>query len=565
MSKHPVFEIKDLRVGFAHPADASKTLIAVNGVSLEVNKGETVALVGESGSGKSVSATAALNLLPGVTRIVGGEITLNGENMVSTDENGTVSRISKQQLRSIRGNHMSIIFQQPLGSFNPVQTVGKQVSEILNIHQPELSRSQNRAEVIRLFDKVQLPDPESRYSMYPGELSGGQLQRVMIAMAMANKPDLLIADEPTTALDVTVQAEILKLMKELQEETGMAILFITHDLGVVKSISDRVYVMQAQFTDSGMPTGGEIVEHGDTQTVFASPQHPYTKKLLNAVPQGTAKPIATDAEVLLEATDIKVHFPIRKGVLRRKVGAIEAVNGISLTLHRGESIAVVGESGSGKSTLGNALLRLFKDGKDAELGGKVVRQGTDITPLFGKKMRPFRTKFQKVFQDPDAALSPRMSVLDIIMEGLAVHGKANKADMEAQVKTVLKRVGMPSEVADRYPHEFSGGQKQRIAIARTMVLEPDIVVLDEPTSALDMTIQGQVIELLREIQEREGLGYLFITHDLKLVKALCHKVIVMKDGQVVEQGTVEDVFDSPQHDYTKALLGAAFGNVTLPA
>ncbi len=565
MSNHPVFEIKDLQVGFAHPADASKTLIAVNGVSLEVNKGETVALVGESGSGKSVSATAALNLLPGVTRIVGGEITLNGEKMVSTDENGKVSRISKQQLRSIRGNHMSIIFQQPLGSFNPVQTVGKQVSEILNIHQPELSRSQNRAEVIRLFDKVQLPDPESRYSMYPGELSGGQLQRVMIAMAMANKPDLLIADEPTTALDVTVQAEILKLMKELQEETGMAILFITHDLGVVKSISDRVYVMQAQFTDSGMPTGGEIVEQGDTQTVFASPQNPYTKKLLNAVPKGTAKPIADDAEVLLEATDIKVHFPIRKGVLRRKVGAIEAVNGISLTLHRGETIAVVGESGSGKSTLGNALLRLFKDGKDAELDGKVVLQGTDITPLFGKQMRPFRTKFQKVFQDPDAALSPRMSVLDIIMEGLAVHGKANKADMEAQVKAVLKRVGMPAQVADRYPHEFSGGQKQRIAIARTMVLEPDVVVLDEPTSALDMTIQGQVIELLREIQEREGLGYLFITHDLKLVKALCHKVIVMKDGQVVEQGTVEDVFASPQHDYTKALLGAAFGNVTLPA
>jgi microcin C transport system ATP-binding protein len=561
MSHHPVFEIKDLQVGFAHPADSSQTVIAVNGVSLHISKGETVALVGESGSGKSVSATAALDLLPGVTRIMSGEITLNGEKMVSTDKDGNVTHCSTSLLRSIRGNHMSIIFQQPLSSFNQTQTVGQQVDEALLIHQPELSRAERKAEVIRLFDKVQLPDPENRFDMYPGELSGGQLQRVMIAMAMANKPDLLIADEPTTALDVTVQAEILKLMKELQEETGMAILFITHDLGVVKRISDRVYVMQAQFSD-GKPTGGEIVEEGDTQSVFKNPQHPYTKKLLNAVPKGTAKPLAPGAEVLLEAEDIKVHFPIRKGVLRRKVGQVEAVNGISLTLHRGETIAIVGESGSGKSTLGNALLRLFKDGKDAELGGKVVLQGTDITPLFGKKMRPYRTKFQKVFQDPDAALSPRMSVLDIIMEGLIVHSEGSKADMEAQVKKVLARVGMPSEVSDRYPHEFSGGQKQRIAIARTMVLEPDVVVLDEPTSALDMTIQGQVIELLREIQEREGLGYLFITHDLKLVKALCHKVIVMKDGLVVEQGTVKDVFNSPQHNYTKALLGAAFDNVT---
>lgn len=560
MTHHPVFEIKDLQVGFAHPGDASQTVIAVDGVSLHVNKGETVALVGESGSGKSVSATAALNLLPGVTRVLRGEISLNGEKMLTTDENGTVTRCSKSELRQIRGNHMSIIFQQPLSSFNPVQKVGKQVEEILLIHQPSLSRKERKAEVIRLFEKVKLPDPERRFEMFPGELSGGQLQRVMIAMAIANKPDLLIADEPTTALDVTVQAEILKLIKELQEETGMAVLFITHDLGVVKRISDRVYVMQAQVKD-GKPAGGMIVEEGDTNSVFTSPKHAYTVKLLNAIPSGTAKPVADDAEVLLEATDIKVHFPIRAGVLRRKVGAIEAVNDISLTLRRGETIAIVGESGSGKSTLGNALLRLFKDGKDAELGGQVVLQGTDITPLFGKQMKPFRNSFQKVFQDPDAALSPRMSVLDIITEGLMVHHKGSKADMEAKVKDVLERVGMPREVADRYPHEFSGGQKQRIAIARTMVLEPDVVVLDEPTSALDMTIQGQVIELLREIQEREGLGYLFITHDLKLVKALCQQVIVMKDGRVVEQGSVDDVFTSPKQPYTKALLSAAFENM----
>ena len=521
----PLLSIRDLTIAFGANTAAHQ-------VSLDIAPGETVALVGESGSGKSVTALSVLRLLP-PSATLSGKVLFKGRDLVSAPD---------AELRAVRGNDISMIFQEPMSSLNPVHTVERQIGEVLAIHRG-LRGTAARARILELLDAVGIPDPAGRLASYPHQLSGGQRQRVMIAMALANEPDLLIADEPTTALDVTVQAQILALLKSLQARLGMAMLFITHDLGIVRRLADRVCVM----------TKGEIVETGPVETVFANPQHAYTRHLLTAEPKGKPPSPAADAPAIVDVADLKVWFPIKRGILRRTVGHIRAVDGVDLSIRQGETLGVVGESGSGKSSLGYALLRLIPS------DGRIVVLGNAIQGRSWKAMRPLRADMQIVFQDPFGSLSPRMSVSQIIEEGLAVHRRElGAAERDARVVAALTEVGLDPATRHRYPHEFSGGQRQRIAIARAMVLEPHFVVLDEPTSALDVSIQAQVVDLLRAIQQRRGLTYLFISHDLKVVRALANRLMVMRDGKVVEAGEAASIFANPQTDYTRALMAAAF-------
>jgi len=524
----PLLSVKDLRVRFGDSPEA------VRGVSFDIAAGETLALVGESGSGKSVTALSVLQLLPyPLASHPAGSIKFKGEEMVNAPE---------PVLRRIRGNRIAMVFQEPMTSLNPLHSIERQINEILILHKG-LSRSQARARTLELLKLVGLPQAEQRLGAYPHQLSGGQRQRVMIAMALANEPDLLIADEPTTALDVTIQAQILKLLRELQQKLGMALLLITHDLNIVRNVADRVCVM----------TQGEIVEAGPVARVFDQPSHAYTKKLLAAEPKGIAVVAATDAPVVMEVQDSKVWFPITAGLFRRTVGHIKAVDGVSLRIRAGETLGVVGESGSGKSTLAYALLRLQKS------DGSIKFQGQELQGQSWAGMRPLRKDMQIVFQDPFDSLSPRLTIFHIVSEGLKVHGiGANDAERRAMVAATLTEVGLDPATMDRYPHEFSGGQRQRIAIARAMVLKPKFIVLDEPTSALDMSVQAQIVDLLRDLQEKHGLAYLFISHDLRVVRALADRVMVMKDGKVVEANTAKAIFETPQSDYTKALIAAAF-------
>ena len=508
------------------------TVHAVKGVSFTLEKGETLALVGESGSGKSVTALSTVRLLPESAEIE-GSVRYAGREMTTAPE---------PELRRVRGNDISFIFQEPMTSLNPLHTVEGQIAESLALHQG-LGGAQARARVLELLTKVGIRDPESRLGAYPHQLSGGQRQRVMIAMALANKPDLLIADEPTTALDVTIQAQILDLLAELKRTEGLSLLFITHDLNIVRRIADRVCVMQ----------GGEIVEQGATDAVFAAPSHPYTQKLLAAHAVGAAEPVPAAAPEVLRAEGLKVWFPITQGVLRKTVGHVKALNPVSFSIRAGETLGVVGESGSGKSTLALGVLRLVP----AE--GRVVLNGQDISRLRGRALRPIRRDMAVVFQDPYGSLSPRMTAEAIIAEGLGVHGVEPGRDRRQMVGQIMEEVGLNPAMMQRYPHEFSGGQKQRIAIARAMILRPKLVVLDEPTSALDMTVQVQIVDLLRELQRRHGLAYVFISHDLRVVRAMSHKVMVMRAGDVVEQGETEAIFARPQSEYTRALMQAAFG------
>jgi microcin C transport system ATP-binding protein len=527
----PLLAVRDLDVTFAVPGGKVE---AVRGVSFDMQKGETLALVGESGSGKSVTALSILQLLPyPVASHPAGSIRFKGSELVGAGE---------RTLRGVRGNQISMIFQEPMTSLNPLHTVEKQISEVLFLHK-RLSAPAARARVLELLDLVGVANAEQRLTAFPHELSGGQRQRVMIAMALANEPDLLIADEPTTALDVTIQAQILTLLKDLQKRFGMAVLFITHDLGVVRKVSDRLCVMQK----------GEIVEAGTTRQIFAAPQHPYTKRLLEAEPKGEKTPAAADAPVVMQAANVKVWFPIKKGVIRRTVSHVRAVDGISLTIREGQTVGVVGESGSGKTTLGMALIRL--QGSE----GEIAFEGRGIQGLSAKTLRPLRREMQVVFQDPYGSLSPRMSIGQIIEEGLKVHGiGGGETERDRLVVQALEEVDLDPATRHRYPHEFSGGQRQRIAIARAMVLKPRFVVLDEPTSALDRSVQAQIVDLLRDLQRRHKLAYMFISHDLRVVRSLSDYVIVMRDGVVVEQGPTDQIFQAPQEIYTKALMAAAF-------
>lgn len=530
MTPSPLLSVSDLSVAFAN---GGKEVRVVDRVSFSIKKGETLALVGESGSGKSVTALSILKLLayPAASHPT-GEILFKGQDMLGMDEDG---------LCRIRGNAITMVFQEPMTSLNPLHTIERQIGEILEIHQG-ISRQKARGRIIELLEKVGIRDPESRLESFPHQLSGGQRQRVMIAMALANEPDLLIADEPTTALDVTVQAQILRLLKEIQQRTGMAMLFITHDLGIVQAIADRVCVM----------TDGKIVEEGLVADVLTHPQHTYTQKLLAAEPKGRANPVAMDAPIVMQADNLKVWFPIKRGLLRKTIGHIKAVDGLSLTIREGETIGVVGESGSGKTTLGLALLRLVHS------EGPIVFLGKAIDALSQNALRPLRRSMQVVFQDPYGSLSPRMSIADIVAEGMTVQeGIRSLADQREIVAKALVDVGLNPDMMDRYPHEFSGGQRQRIAIARAIVLGPKFIVLDEPTSALDRSIQAQIVDLLRGLQETRRLSYLFISHDLRVVQALANHIIVMRDGKVVEQGETGELFNSPKDPYTRALLAAA--------
>ena len=531
MATDKLLSIDELSVSFATPGG---DVDAVRYISFDIGKGETVALVGESGSGKSVTALSVLQLLPyPVARHPSGSVRFQGDEVMGADE---------AALRGIRGNRISMIFQEPMSSLNPLHTVQKQIAETLILHKG-LSEAEARARVLELLKLVGLANAEQRLTAYPHELSGGQRQRVMIAMALANEPDLLIADEPTTALDVTIQAQILKLLKDLQAEFGMAMLFITHDLGIVRKIADRVCVMRE----------GEIVEAGETASLFADPQHEYTQRLLAAEPKGSKIAPEESAPLIIEGDDVKVWFPIKKGVLRRTVDHVRAVDGISVTVRAGQTVGVVGESGSGKTTLGMALLRL-----EQSTGG-IRFEGRDIQALSVSDLQPLRRQMQVVFQDPFGSLSPRMSIGEIIAEGLRIHDPdGDAASRDAKVVEALQDVDLEPDSRFRYPHEFSGGQRQRIAIARAIVLRPRFIVLDEPTSALDMSVQAQIVDLLSDLQRKYGLAYLFISHDLKVVRALSDHVIVMKDGKVVEQGATEAIFDNPVEPYTKALMAAAF-------
>ncbi len=519
---------KDLRIGFRQDG---KTIEAVKGVSFAIEKGETVALVGESGSGKSVTALSSVNLLPD-TAVISGSITYEGQELVGASE---------KELQKLRGNDISFIFQEPMTSLNPLHTLEKQLSEVMLIHQG-MTGAQARERIIELMDQVGIHDPASRLKDYPHQLSGGQRQRVMIAMALANNPDLLIADEPTTALDVTIQAQILELLAELKARLGMSMLFITHDLNIVRKFADRVCVMK----------DGEIVETGVTGEIFDNPQHPYTQMLLAAEATGRPDPVPEGAEVVAETKDLRIWFPIQRGLLRKTVGHVKAVNAATFSVREGETIGIVGESGSGKTTLALAMMRLISS------EGPVVVLGNDIQGWSNKKLRPMRADMQIVFQDPYGSLSPRMTVEQIIAEGLGVHHVAGYSSKEQAVIDIMREVGLDPETRHRYPHEFSGGQRQRIAIARAMILRPRLLVLDEPTSALDMTVQVQIVELLRKLQVTHKLAYLFISHDLRVVRALSHKVLVMKRGDVVESGTADEIFDAPKEAYTRALVSAAF-------
>jgi microcin C transport system ATP-binding protein len=531
----PLIEVRNLSVRF--PASAPGVL-AVRNVSFDIQKGETVALVGESGSGKTVSALSILRLLPPGAHHPTGEIFLEGKDLL---------RATESEIRHVRGNRISIIFQEPMTSLNPLHTVETQVSEVLKIHRG-MSNGAARQRTLELLEKVGIRDAESRLSAYPHQLSGGQRQRVMIAMALANEPDLLIADEPTTALDVTIQAQILDLLKDLQRELHMALLLITHDLGIVRKMANRTCVMK----------DGEVVERGPAEEVFTAPKHPYTKRLLEAQPKGEPPQIDMKAPVILEAEHLKVWFPVKQGFLRRTVSHIKAVDGVSFKLRGAQTLGIVGESGSGKTTLGLALLRLVSS------EGPIAYVGKRIDGLKSAEMRPLRREMQIVFQDPYGSLSPRLSVGQIIEEGLLIQQPGlTLEERREHVSAAMTEVGLDPDWQDRYPHEFSGGQRQRIAIARAMILQPKFLMLDEPTSALDVSVQAQIVDLLRDLQKKRSLAYLFISHDLKVMRALASYVMVMRNGVVVEEGPTAEIFERPKTDYTKALIAAALDHRTL--
>jgi microcin C transport system ATP-binding protein len=533
----PILTIRDLSIAFGR---GDREVLAVDHVSFDIRKGETMALVGESGSGKSITALSVMKLLPYPSaHHPSGSIKFQGRELLT---------LTEAQIRHVRGNDIAIIFQEPMTSLNPLHTIEKQIREILMLHQG-ITGEAALARIVELLGQVGIPDPVGRLKSYPHQLSGGQRQRVMIAMALANNPDLLIADEPTTALDVTVQAQILKLLKDTQTSLGMSMLFITHDLGIVRKLADRVCVMQR----------GKIVEQGEVERVFTAPEHPYTRALLAAEPKPDPAPPCPDAPVVIQTKDLKVWFPIKRGVLRKVVGHIKAVDGVSIQLRKGETLGVVGESGSGKTTLGLAILRLISS------TGPIVFMGNEIDGLKFKQMRPFRHNMQIVFQDPYGSLSPRMSVSDIIEEGLWVHHPGlSRAEREKRVVDALNDVGLDPQTRFRYPHEFSGGQRQRIAVARALVLEPTFIVLDEPTSALDMLIQSQMVDLLRDLQKRHDLTYMFISHDLRVVAALASRLLVLRHGKMVEEGAALELFKAPKTEYTRALLAAAFKLETAP-
>ncbi len=515
----PLLDVRGLSVAFG----ARKV---VDRVSFTLERGETLALVGESGSGKTVTAQAVVRLVQGAS-FPDGEVLFDGKDTL---------KVGEAELRRIRGGRITMVFQEPMTSLNPLHTIERQIAEIIQLHGGR--GREVRARVLELLHEVGIPDAESRLGAYPHQLSGGQRQRVMIAMALANRPDLFIADEPTTALDVTVQAQILELLKGLQAKYGMAVLFITHDLNLVRRLAHRVAVMQL----------GKIVEAGETAAVFAAPQHEYTRMLIEAAPKPATPPADASAPLILKTDDLKIWFPIRKGFLRRVVGHVKAVDGVTIALRAGHTLGVVGESGSGKTTLGLAILRLIRS------QGPIQFKGARIDGLSRKEMRPLRRKMQVVFQDPFGSLSPRLSVAEIVEEGLIAQGLR---DRRARVAQALSDVGLDPETMDRYPHEFSGGQRQRIAIARAMALDPEFVVLDEPTSALDKSVRAQIVDLLADLQRRRGLAYLFISHDLEVVRALASDIVVMKGGRVVESGAAQDIFNAPREDYTRALLAAA--------
>ena len=525
----PVVEWRDFSVDFL---GQDGPISAVRDVSLEIRQGETLALVGESGSGKSVTALAAMQLLPDTARC-SGSIHVQGAEMIGAPA---------AALAEVRGRGIGIIFQEPMTSLNPLQTVGRQVMEGIQLR--GASREEARQRSMELLRQVHMPDPEVRFHSWPHQLSGGQRQRAMIAMALANDPAILIADEPTTALDVTVEFEILRLLKRIQSERRMSMLFITHDLEIVRRLADRVAVMK----------DGRVVESGTVEQIFREPEHPYTQELLDAAPSGRPVPVGAKAPVILEGMDLRVWFPIRRGILRRTVGHIKAVDGISLQVRAGETLGVVGESGSGKTTLVLALLRLVSS------DGPIVFHGQRIDGLGSNLLRPLRRRMQVVFQDPYGSLSPRMSVAGIIGEGLEVHDPGAGAEARRErVAEILREVEIDPAMMDRYPHEFSGGQRQRIALARAMILKPSLLVLDEPTSALDRTVQGQVVALLRDLQASHELAYVFVSHDLRVVRALAHKVIVMRDGCALEAGETEAFFEAPKSEYARALIEAAWG------
>ncbi|MDV2968483.1 ABC transporter ATP-binding protein [Nitratireductor aquimarinus] len=537
MSEQPLLSIRDLSVSFTQGAQET---LAVDHISFDIGRGETVALVGESGSGKSVSALSVLRLLPyPAASHPSGQIFYNGVDILAADE---------ATQRKVRGNEISMIFQEPMTSLNPLHTIERQIGETLKLHRG-MGDKAARDRTLELLTQVGIRDPEKRLDSFPHQLSGGQRQRVMIAMALANEPDLLIADEPTTALDVTVQAQILELLADLRRKKSMSMLFITHDLGIVRKVADRVCVM----------TDGKIVESGPTEQIFTNPQHEYTRHLIAAEPKGRPPKADPNAETVMQGDDIKVWFPVKKGLMRRTVDYIKGVDGVDVTVRAGQTLGVVGESGSGKTTLGLALARMIASKGEIRFGGQ------EIDRLSFRQMRPHRHALQVVFQDPYGSLSPRMSVAEIIQEGLRIHQPGLSAEeRDAMVVDVLKEVDLDPESRFRYPHEFSGGQRQRIAIARAMVLKPRFVMLDEPTSALDMSVQAQVVDLLRDLQKRHNLAYLFISHDLKVVRALANEVIVMRAGKVVEAGPAEQIFDAPQTDYTRALIAAAFNIEATP-
>ena len=536
-TSEPLLSIRDLSIAFGHGV---REVLAVDRVSFDIRKGETMALVGESGSGKSITALSVMKLLPyPAAHHPSGSIKFQGRELLT---------MSEQQIREVRGNDITIIFQEPMTSLNPLHTIEKQIREILSLHQ-WLNAGAARAKIIELLGQVGIPDPAGRLGSYPHQLSGGQRQRVMIAMALANKPDLLIADEPTTALDVTVQAQILKLLKDIQTQLGMSMLFITHDLGIVRKLADRVCVMQR----------GKIVEQGEVERVFTAPEHPYTRALLAAEPKPDPALPKPDAPIVIETKDLKVWFPVKRGVMRKIVGHIKAVDGVNIELRKGETLGVVGESGSGKTTLGLAILRLISS------TGPIVFMGHAIEGLKFKQMRPFRHDMQIVFQDPYGSLSPRMAVSDIVEEGLWVHHPGlSRTEREQRVVAALNDVGLDPATRFRYPHEFSGGQRQRIAVARALALEPTFIVLDEPTSALDMLIQSQMVDLLRDLQKRHDLTYMFISHDLRVVAALASRLLVMRNGKMVEEGAAAELFKAPKTEYTRALFAAAFKLETVP-
>ena len=517
----------------------------INSISFNIHPGEIFALVGESGSGKSLTSLAIMRLLPEALKVTSGSIKLYEDNLFELPE---------YQMQKVRGKKVAMIFQEPMTSLNPVMKVGEQVAEVLRVHL-NLHGKEARAKVVSLFEEVGIPEADARYDWYTHQLSGGQKQRVMIAMALACEPELLVADEPTTALDVTIQAQVLQLLKKIRDERGLSILFITHDMGVVNEMADQVGVMKH----------GRIVELADKAHFFTEPRHPYTKQLLaDAAPKHNFKE-KVDSHSLLQLNDLKVHFPIKKGLFQRTVGYVKAVDGVTLDIKRGQTLALVGESGSGKSTIGQAILKLVDSTSGSvnfskcDDSGQSVEAAVDFTNLTEKQMKPFRKKVQVIFQDPFSALNPRMTISEIIREGMVSLnvGSGIKADQDKRIVELLKQVGLLAEHRNRYPHEFSGGQRQRIGIARALAVEPELIICDEPTSALDVTVRAQVLRLLEDLQKTYQLSFLFITHDLSIIPAIAHEVAVMKEGKIVEQGCVQSIMKNPQHEYTQALLNSA--------